>query len=98
MTVEELKQALVELCSDEIYAIDTRDRLPPMFDNVIVYGRLSGEANHNTYTARRWTGYSGPDAGRDELGGIWDWLTPTDRSVTDVLWWIPFPKAPRAKE
>jgi len=69
--------------------IYVEDYLPPLFSPVIVYGIVAelGVMKH-AYEARRWSGHSGNEAGRD-----WTWLTPNDRPVKAVTYWIPMPMA-----
>jgi len=66
--------------------ISTREFLPPMFHNVIVWGCPEKGCTH-AYQARRWTGYtSGPDRGK-----YWTWTMPNDRDIGDVTHWMPMP-------
>ncbi len=94
MNLDELKQGLISVCSQEHEWIPVESRLPPMFQNVIAIGILSKDTNRKIHEARRWTGYSGPDADHDELGGKWEWLTPSDRHVKEVTHWFPKPAMP----
>ena len=91
--LDDIRQEFLLLLSDRQEWIPVDSRLPTMFENVIVMGTLIADKHHypRIMEARRWTGYSGPNSGHDEIGGKWDWLTPGDRGVRDVTHWIPMP-------
>lgn len=67
------------------------DKLPPMYENVIVWGIIESiNVLQQAYQARRWTGYTmGFDVEKDKL---WVWLTPCDAVVKNVTKWVPMPK------
>ncbi len=70
--------------------MDVRSVLPPLFENVIVWGRVK-ERNlcHQMWEARRWTGCTqGFDVEGDKC---WDWMTPTDGLVQEVTHWFRAP-------
>lgn len=70
--------------------VDVDDRLPSLTVNVIVWGRRpSVNVCVQAYEARRWTGCISGVSVRDSH--FWEWLTPTDQTVTDVDFWMPMP-------
>jgi hypothetical protein len=70
--------------------VSVDDRLPPMFQDVLVYG-VQERANvlAQVWQARRWTG-------SNQSSAAWDWLTPTDHPVVDVRFWMHVPDFPQA--
>lgn len=70
--------------------MDVRSVLPPLFQKVIVWGRVkSRNVCHQMWEARRWTGCtSGFDVEGDKC---WEWVTPTDGVVHDVTHWFSAP-------
>ena len=68
----------------EMICVD--DDLPPMFQEVLVYGKLYKQENYGFHIARRWTGYSGPNPEK-----YVEWLTDMDYSVEIVTHWTPRP-------
>ena len=69
------------------------DKLPELFENVIVYGvREKENVCSQAYQARRWTGCTnGFDVEKEAL---WSWLTPCDSLVKEVSHWMPLTKPP----
>jgi len=65
-----------------------------MFENVIVWGlREKMNVCRQAWYARRWTGCN--EAFDVEGKNLWEWLTPTDQIVTDVLFWTRIPEYPK---
>lgn len=72
------------------YWISVKEQLPKMFKNVIVWGcREKENILRQAYEARRWTGCN--HAFDIEGEAIWEWLTPCDGVVQDVVCWMPMP-------
>lgn len=70
--------------------IPIEEMLPPMFVNVLTNG-IDGETNRCPI-ARRFTGWaSGWDGIGEKKEAPWYWLTPCDRPIKQVTYWMIIP-------